>query len=347
MLHLPKLHATTVLSWVRAAGDAVPFAERQTAMAEAFSGQLALDEVYDGGWYQLDATDPLNGLELDWHVGEGSPTGDDIRAFLERLKDAGFNPELIVADGSSLYPSAIPAVWPKAKVQRCVFHFMQQANGDLGRAFWDAYRTMPEPLKRKRGRPNKRGRPRLDKVKRANRDKVRKVRYLVLKRDGVDAKGRPLMTDEERAALGEAITLCPALGEVRRLVVALHELLGPTTDSHELARQRRETILADEAFKAVGKAAPVLRRLADNDIFAMLTRYLDFDNADKTSNHVERENREFRQRRTSRYRIRSLTSMCAWLDLLSARKELPRHGHYRKLRRRPTTPDYEEVRAAA
>ena len=55
----------------------------------------------------------------------------------------------------------------------------------------------------------------------------------------------------------------------------------------------------------------VVRRLADDDLFRRLTAYLDFENAEKTSNHVERENREFRKRQKSHYRLRSLESICA------------------------------------
>ena len=46
---------------------------------------------------------------------------------------------------------------------------------------------------------------------------------------------------------------------------------------------------------------------------------LDFENAEKTSNHAERENREFRKRQKSHYRIRSLWSIFALLDLLAVR----------------------------
>ena len=64
-------------------------------------------------------------------------------------------------------------------------------------------------------------------------------------------------------------------------------------------------------------------RLRDDDLFARLTRYLDYDNADKTSNHVERENREFRNRQKSHYRMRSRRSLCALLSLLTVRRPAP------------------------
>jgi uncharacterized protein (DUF1330 family) len=126
VLHLIRLNATTVLDWLRTAGKAVDLKTRQKFMVEAFSGQMAVDEVYDGGYYQLKATDPLNDLELAYSVGQGSPTKEDIREFLNKLKAAGFHPLLVVTDGSDLYPDVIKEVWPEAGHQRCVFHFIQQ-----------------------------------------------------------------------------------------------------------------------------------------------------------------------------------------------------------------------------
>jgi len=182
VLHLPMLHPTTVLGWVREAGDNVDFAAWQAQALKAFSGQIALDEVYDGEWCQLKATDPVNGMELDWYLHEGSADKDVIVAFLERLKAAGFMPSLVVTDGSKLYPDALRQVWPEAEHQRCVFHFMQQVNEELGRAFWEIYREVPRPPPRRRGRPKKRGRPRKDAQKRQDLRTVRNARFVAIPR---------------------------------------------------------------------------------------------------------------------------------------------------------------------
>jgi len=332
VLHLIRLNATTVLDWLRTAGKDVDLKTREKATVKAFSGQMAIDEVYDGGYYQLKATDPLNDLELAYSVGEGSPTKEDIREFLKKLKAAGFCPLLVVTDGSDLYPDVITNVWPEAGHQRCVFHFIQQVNRDLGKAFWEIYATMPKPPKRKRGRPKKRGRPRKDKQKRENRRKVRLVHFLLLKRESHPEETKSRFSDKERATLDEAIALCPPLGVLRRFVVQLHELFSPTTDTHELAQQRRQAILSDPEFNGLSALAKPLQRLADDDLFERLTRYLDFDFADKTSNHVERENREYRKRQKGHYRLRSLASICALLDLLTVRKPIPTTP--RRLRRK-------------
>ena len=145
--------------------------------------------------------------------------------------------------------------------------------------------------------------------------------------------------------LDDAIRLCPTMRVLRSFIEAMHELFGPTTDSHELAEERRQSILADHTFQGMRGMADVLADLANDHLFEKLTRYLDFTNADKTSNHPERENRDFRKRQRSHYRLRSLDSMCAFLDLLLIRRAPP--AEPRRLHRRPPkTERRKEVRAA-
>jgi len=336
-LHLSFLDATTVLDWLREDGESVDREARMKQALAAFSGQLSLDEMYDGGWYHLKATDPLNGIEIAWEMERGSPTKDDIRNFLKRLKKAGFEPLLISTDGSDLYPDVIAEVWPNAVHQRCVFHFIMQMNKDLGKAFWVVYGTMPKPPKRKRGRPKKRGRPRQDKVKRENRRKVRKAQWLFRKRES-------RLSEEEHQVLDEAIGLCPQLGVLRRFVNQLHELFGPTTDNHEVAEERRQAILKDSEFNGLDALAKPLERLRDDDLFERLTRYLNFENADKTSNHPERENREFRKRQKGHYRMRSRATIRALLELLTVRRPVPTEP--RRLKRKPAADKSEGKEAA-
>jgi transposase-like protein len=336
LLHLAKLDATTVLEWLREEGEAIDTTARLEQMVAAFSGELALDEVYDGGWYQLKATDPLNGTELAWKLERGKPTEEDVRRFLLELKAAGIDPDLVVTDGSTLYPGVLAEVWPGAKHQRCVFHFIKQVNEDLGKAFWDIYDAMPKPPKRQAGRPKKRGRPREDKRKREDRHKVRKARYVFLKRED-------RLSDEEREVLREAVGLCPPLGVLRRFVLQLHELFGATTQSQAQAEARRQAILGDKEINATTALSTALGRLRDADLFTRLTRYLEFENADKTSNHVERENREFRNRQNTHYRMRSARSLRSLLDLLSARHSVPSAPR----RLRPKAPAARQERQAA
>ena len=194
-------------------------------------------------------------------------------------------------------------------------------------AFWAAYNTLPAPPKRKRGRPCKRGRPRLDAQKRKNRQTVRDARYLFLTRDAN-------LDEKQRTKLAEALSLCPPLRVLRRFVLAIHELFGPTTTTAALAEARRQAILHDVAFKTTKGLEKGLAHLSDEDLFSRLTRYLDFEGAQKTSNHVERENREYRKRQKGCYRLRSLRSIRALVSLLRERRQ-PLRPHRVLTRRSP------------
>lgn len=341
-LHLPDLHQSTLARWYIDEGAELDYQSHLQQALDCFSGQLAVDELYDNGLYVLKVTDPLNDIEITSWLGVGSPDSEEIRALFRELKAAGFEPLLVVTDGSKLYPGPLSEVWPQAEHQLCVFHFLQGALVTLSGAFWAAYRTMPQPKKRGRGRPKKRGRPRKDKTQRLNQKKVRAVRYLVFKRAGFDERGRPKLSDEEQDSLEEALTLCPALVELRRFVCTLYELFGPDTTSAEAAEGHRQQLLCDPAFHDDTAMAKVLARLADNAQWQRLIRYHDFEGAKKTSNHVERQNREYRRRQRSHYRLRSFRSLWALLNHALMSRPMPTQP-VRLTRRRPSEVQPQEV----
>jgi hypothetical protein len=344
-LHLYDLHHSTIERWfLEEAADLDYPAHLQQALA-CFSGQLAVDELYDGHYHVLKVTDPVNNTEITSWLGMGSPDADDIRALFTELREAGFEPVLVVTDGSTLYPGPLAEIWPDAEHQLCVFHFLQGALQTLAKSFWSAYQTMPVPPKRKRGRPKKRGRPRKDGLKRKHQETVRSVRYLVFKRQGQDERGRELLTSEETALLHEALSLCPALQVLRRFVCELYQLFGPKTGSAAEAQRQRDAMVKDPAFQNDAAMARVLARLADEGQWQRLIRYHDFDNAQKTSNHVERANREHRRRQRSHYRLRSVRALWALLNLTLTSRPMPSRP-VRLTRRRPIDAQTQEVQAA-
>ena len=336
-LHLTALDASTVLEWVRLEAEAGSGAAHLEEALAVFSGQIAMDEIYDGGLCQLVATDPIAYRQLDYELLDHAATEEDVRKFCERLRAAGFDPQLVVTDGSKLYPPVILAVWPKAEHQRCVFHFIKQLNEELRPAFWAAYNSMPDAPKRKRGRPKKRGRPREDGRKKRDRETVRDARYLFLARDSS-------LDEKQQAKLAAALNLCAPLRVLRRFVLAIHELFGATTATAAAADERRRVILCDPEYQTTEGLAKGLAHLADDDLFTRLTRYLAFENAEKTSNHVERENREYRKRQKGCYRLRSLRSIRALASLLRDRPR--RKRDVKLLHRRQPTVGNGEVKAA-
>jgi len=323
LLHLDDLADTTVMRWHRADGEAVDLQAHLRSALNAFSGQMAIDEVYDGTYYVIRVTDPVNRIELLARMGEGSPTADDVADLLLDLRAFGFQPSLIVTDGSSLYPAVLEEIFPDAAHQLCVFHFLQGANETLSRAWHAAIASMPQPKKRGRGRPKKRGRPRADKAKRAAIGTVRRCRYLTFKR---------VLDAPQQALLDAAMSLCPPLRVLRRLVVALHELCHATT--HDDAAARRSALLREAEFQEVPGAVRILGALDDDRAFQRLFRHLDFENAERTSNHAERENREFRKRQKSHYKLRTRRSMRAFVHLMTTRTA-PAVEPRRLMRREP------------
>jgi hypothetical protein len=324
LLNLPGLAGTTVMRWFRAVGEGVDERAHLAAAAAVFSGQLAIDEVYDAPYWVVRVTDPVKKIEVMTLMGAGSPTADDIADVLCDLRGAGFEPEVIATDASSLYPAVIQEIFPSAKHQLCVFHFVKSVNEKLGRSFRAIIAETPAPKKRRRGRPKKRGRPRKDAQKRQNIQVVRRCRYAIFRRE---------LSSDHQAALDAAYALCPKLRVLRRFIDAMYAIFAarPTRTDAEV---RRTSILADLRFAEVASLLPSIAQLQDHALFEKLTVSLDFTNADRTSNHAERENREFRKRQLSHYCLRTVRSMKAFLGLMTIRRPPPMAA--RRLNRRQT-----------
>ena len=81
---------------------------------------------------------------------------DHMRRFLDNLKNWGFVPQVVITDGSNLYPSVLAELWPAARHQLCVFHVLK----DINECVFDALRRLRRGLaqqskRRRRGRPSK------------------------------------------------------------------------------------------------------------------------------------------------------------------------------------------------
>lgn len=335
--HLAALTPATVMRWMRAGcPSAEELRARERALVERFSGQLAVDEVYSGGRALIKATDPIVGEEIAYEFVDGDVDQEVMIAFFRRLKALGFEPVIVATDGAALYPGAIAEVWPAARHQSCVFHFLQTWTKLAMKAIWHCFSVMPAPKKRGPGRPKKRGRPRMDAVKQRNRDTVRKGRYLLLKRP-------ENLSEEEAGRLRQIIGLYPALGTLRDLIVAVYDLFGPEVRDVEDARRRRLAILGDKRF-ALPFLAKLLGQLDDIFVFEKLIVALHYENAERTTNHVERQNREYRKRQKSHYRLRTrrsenaLLAQMLFLPRPAPRRHPPGSQALRPRQRPPTSP---------
>jgi hypothetical protein len=124
-------------------------ADHRRWVLERFSGTLCVDELHLGKTTLLLATDPLQ----DWPVAFALVSANDsdhMRRFLKNLKAWGLAPEVVVTDGSNLYPEALAELWPEARQQLCVFHTIRTQSTNRPGA-WLLLGSASLPIARSRG----------------------------------------------------------------------------------------------------------------------------------------------------------------------------------------------------
>src|SRR3954454_2183368 len=172
-------------------------ADHRRWVLDRFRGTLCVDELHLGRTTLLLATDALQDLPVAFAL-VAKNDHDHMRRFLKNLKAWGLAPELVVTDGSNLYPELLAELWPGARHQLCVFHVLK----DLHKLVLDAVRRLRRGLSRRgnRGRRRKRGRPARGGARRrglTHKEKAAFVfehRYLVVKR-------RERMSEQDKADL--------------------------------------------------------------------------------------------------------------------------------------------------
>src|SRR5947209_8614562 len=78
--------------------------EHRRKVLGLFSGTLRVDELHLGRFTLLPATDPLADLPVAFALVDENDQGH-MRRYLKNLKNWGMNPEVVVTDGSNLYPA--------------------------------------------------------------------------------------------------------------------------------------------------------------------------------------------------------------------------------------------------
>lgn len=270
---------------------------------ERFSGTLCVDELHLGRFILLLATDPLNDLPVAFALVSRNDQ-DHMRRFLGNLKTWGFNPQVVVSDGSNLYPAVLAELWPEADHQLCVFHVIK----DINELILDAVRRLRRGMSRrgKAGRKKKRGRKSAKTRRAAKRrgptikqksDFVFKHRYLIVKR-------RENLSESEEKDLEAMISYLPELAVLRRFADRIYWLFDGGKDLHQ-AGCRRSVILRDREFGEVKELAKAMKHL-NEEKFPKLMAYLKNPLSERvrTNNHVERTNRMFRFLEKVRYKWR-------------------------------------------
>jgi transposase-like protein len=292
-------------------------AHRRTVL-DHFSGSLCVDELHLGRFTLLLATDPLSDLPVAFALVAANDQGH-MRRFLKNLKTWGLRPEVVVTDGSNLYPAVLAELWPDADHQLCVFHVIK----DINKQILDAVRRMRTAMGRrgKAGRKKKRGRKGAkSKAAAARRGMtvkekasfVFKHRYLIVKR-------RENLTESERDDLQQMLEHLPELATLRRFADRIYWLFDSPKDLHQ-ASCRRAKVVRDSAFLSVPELAKAMEQLGDEK-FTKLMAYLrnPVSRRVRTNNHVERTNRTFRLLEKVRYKWRRRKTLVRYVVLVLER----------------------------
>src|SRR3954447_16791128 len=287
-------------------------ADHRRWILDRFSGTLCVDELHLGKTTLLLATDPLQDLPVAFALVSANDSAH-MRRFLKNLKAWGLVPEVVVTDGSNLYPEVLAGVWPDARHQLCVFHVLKELHEHV----LDAVRRLRRGLSRRgnRGRNRKPGRRPKSRPKRrglTNKEKsafVFKHRWLVVRR-------RDKMSDQEKADLATMLGYLPELKALRDFV----DRLGPLFEEGQgeaSAWRRHAELVSDRSFLAVPELARAIGTLGAEK-FAKMIAFLKSPACHRvrTNNHVERVNRKLRYEEKARYRWRSRRTTVRFLVLL-------------------------------
>ena len=267
---------------------------------QEFSGTLCVDELHLGRYTLLLATDPLGHFPVAFALVETNDQ-DHLRRFLLNLKNRGLSPQVVVTDGSPLYPKLLAELWPAARHQLCIFHVLQDINDHV----LDAVKRMRREMSRRgnRGRRRQRGRPTKAQRKRKKKtlkDKahfVFKHRYLIVKR-------AENLSETDHQNLQKMLEYLPALRTLRTFMDRIYKLFEPDQTVQQ-AGCRRSALVRSKTFAAIPELAKVIKMLTVEK-FAKMMAFLRSPASQRvrTNNHVERANRKLRYYEKVRYKCR-------------------------------------------
>ena len=288
-------------------------AEYRRWVLEQFRGTLCVDELHLGRYTLLLATDPLGNFPVAFAL-VGKNDQDHMRRFLKNLQNWGFSPQVVITDGSSLYPALLAELWPQAQHQLCVFHVLQ----DITTSVLNAVRRLRAALLRsgKRGRPRRRGRPskRMQEYTQQRTTLEEKARCVFLHRWLV-VKRRENFREHENEQLQTMLQYLPGLGTLRTFMDEIYALFRSDQTPTE-AEDRRQALIQNEAFSSIPELALVQAMLTPEK-FAKMIAFLQNPAGCKirTNNHVERTNRKLRYYEKVRYKWRRRRNIVRFMIL--------------------------------
>jgi Transposase len=289
-------------------------AQQRRLARQHFSGIVCIDELHLGDYTLLLATDPI----ADQVIGHLLVRVNDqahMRRFVRMLAYWGFEPKVVVTDGSNLYPAVLAEVWPAAKHQLCVFHVLQ----DVTNKVLDAVRRLRRQQARRgnAGRKRRRGRQSEKQKKRQRRSGstlkekakfVYKHRFLIVKRT-------ENLTSQDCNDLFAMFGYLPQLRTLWRFCREVYRLFN-AEQVVRLARRRRTLLLKNPSYQEVPELVKAMN-LLETEKFDKMVTFLECTQPARvrTNNHVERTNRKIRFDEKVRYKWRTQRSLDRFLRL--------------------------------
>ncbi len=331
--------------------DCLDWKVRQTDMPgyrqwtlDNFSGTLCIDERHLGHRTLLLATDPIGDFPVAFAVVRANDQ-DHMRGFLNNLRTHGFLPQVVVTDGSNLYPTLLAELWPNARHQLCVFHVLKDINTHV----FDALRRLRRRLAQKGGRKRRRGRPsKAQKQARARQGKTKKEQAYVVWKHRHLIVTRPEHRDgQHRRRLSQMFGYLPALRTLRAFVLRIYRLFDPEQSPHQ-ARCRRAALVQDARYQADPDLSAALGLLSAEKFDKMMA-FLHRPEAQRvrTNNHVERTNRRLRYLEKVRYKWRRRRTIVRFIVLVLDRWRNKRLAQGQNATHEQKTPDRTPTQSTA
>jgi transposase-like protein len=283
--------------------------ERRRWCLQHFSKVLCIDEVHEGEHVILYASDPLSNFTVHFAINESNDQ-DHMNAFLKELKSFGFRPEVIITDGSPLYKDALQEIWKGVEHQLCLFHVFKEVNTLVLAAF----RQIRNKINRQgnKGRKHKRGK---STQKRATMSKKEQAAFLWDHQYLIVRKAESL-TQEDKDILEQMYKIAPEVRSLRDFTQGFYRIFERGLTPKQAAARRRHFIARKE-FQRYPLLVKAIRKIRKERFKKMIVFLSHGKNAQRTSNHVERNNRTFRMLQKVRYKRRhkETIKMAIELDL--------------------------------
>lgn len=304
---------STVWRWYHQEGNEIALAPGYEGwVGENFSGVLCVDEVYDGDFCLLLATDSLNQMTVAFLLEEktqgqkkAQATQEQVGRLFDYIKEMGIDPEVIVSDGSPLYPEVIAQKFPSAKHQLCRFHIIQDIVRDILKAIREYRKSLPSPPRRRVGRPKEGDPPPPDDPGK----EIYKHRHLFVTRPDKlpESKGEQ---ENPKQTLARLCKEHKFLKTLRSFMEEIFSIFEQTTV--EEAKERYNSLVQKQEYQKEKHLQKALDHLSGDKIDKALV-FLNYQHMNSTNNDVERAARRFRKIQKSHYRLRSKASIISML----------------------------------